>query len=130
MQNAVTQQHGSIIESIKKFDIKGVIQHIKDQPINWLEVGTFLAAGVLAGFLFRRYFRGLVVWSLIALATVIVFDYVGFVDIKWETVQGILGTSPAASIDMYLQHGLVWIKSNVPLVISLIIGFTIGVKVG
>jgi uncharacterized membrane protein (Fun14 family) len=124
------QSKNSFMDTLRNFNFKSVLNTLKLMNINWVEVGTFFAGGILAGFLFRRYFKDVVTWLLIILVIVVLLDYAGIIAIRWDTVQGVVGTSPTETLDALFQSALVWIKRNVPLVISLVIGFTVGIKVG
>jgi len=130
MFKRATASQSSLVDCIKNFDFKGVSEHLKKLNFNFVEMTTFFAVGVLAGFLCKRYFKSALVWALVGLVTVVALDYIGIVAIQWDTIQSAVGTSPADTFDMLFQQAVSWAKENVPVVISFIIGFTIGLKVG
>ncbi len=125
-----TQSQTSFMGTIKSLNPRVLYRNIQLMNINWVDLGTFFASGILFGFLCKRYLKDVITWLLVCLVLVILLDYVGIVSIKWETIQGVLGVSPAATVDAWLQSGFAWVKCNVIFVISFVIGFTIGIKVG
>ncbi len=126
----MSQSQDSFMNFFKKFDIRGIIGAIKRMNIDWIGVGTYFAGGMLVGFLCRKYLKDLVTWFLIATVIAVILDCVGLVDIRWDTIQGVVGTSPAGTLDAAFKAAFMWIKGNVPLVISFVIGFTVGIKAG
>lgn len=130
MFKTVTPPKDSVLECIKKFDVRGIVDHIKDLHFNLIEIIVFFAVGVLAGFLCKRYFKSALVWIFMAVVTVIVLDYMGLVAIQWDTIQGVVGASPAQTFDRLFEQLMVWARDNVPVVISFIAGFAAGIKVG
>ena len=130
MFKTVTPSKDSVLECIKNFDVRGVIDHVKGLNINLIEITTFLCVGILACFLCKRYFKSALIWALMAVVIVIVLDYIGMVAIQWDTIKGVVGASPAQAFDRLFQQSVLWARDNVPALISFIIGFTAGIKVG
>ena len=130
MFKTVTPPKDSVLECIKNFDVRGVMDHVKGLNFNLIEITTFFAVGILAGFLCKRYFKSALVWALMAVVIVVVLDYIGMIAIQWDTIQGVVGTSPAETFDRLFEQSVVWARDNVPTVISFIIGFAAGIKVG
>lgn len=125
-----SQSQNTFMAGLKKFNPRVIYQNIKLMNINWTDIVTFFAGGILFGFLCKRYLKDVITWFLVGLVLVILLDYVGIVSIKWETIQSVFGVSPAATVDGWLQASLAWARCNVLLVVSFVIGFTIGLKVG
>jgi uncharacterized membrane protein (Fun14 family) len=107
---------------MKKFDLTS------DKLIN---IGLYLAAGFFAGFLLKKYAHVLFTIAL-GIAVLSVLHYAGFVTItiNWDKLQT-LGIGPVPTIDAtFFTLVWEWIKLHVAVVLSFIIGFLIGVKVG
>lgn len=107
---------------MKKFDLTS------DKLIN---IGLYLAAGFFAGFLLKKYahFLFTVAMGVVILA---VLHYSGFITviINWDKLQA-LGIGPVPTIDAtLLSLGWEWAKMNTAVVLSFIIGFLVGLKVG
>lgn len=130
MFKAVAPPKNSVLECIKNFDVRGFMNHVKELNFNFIEITTFFAVGILGGFLCKRYFKSALVWALMSVVIVVVLDYIGMIAIQWDTIQGVVGASPAQTFDRLFEETIVWARDNVPAVISLIIGFTVGIKVG
>ncbi len=127
----ITSQLQSSFEVIvNKLNIRRVIIAIKRMNIDWVGVAAYFAGGMFIGFLCRKYLKDVVMWLLIAAVIAIILDYVGLVDIRWDTIQGAVGTCPADTLNAAFKMAFLWIKGNVALVISFVIGFTIGIKAG
>jgi len=118
------------VNAYKDFSLHNVSLFIKAMRIDWFSVGAVFAGGIAAGFLFTKYFKDVAVWLLIVGAAIILLDYAEFIVIRWDVVKSLLGTSPTVTLDVMLKMGLLWAQKNVPSVISFVIGFTIGIKVG
>lgn len=107
---------------MKKFDLTS------DKLIN---IGLYLAAGFFAGFLLKKYAHALFTVAL-GIAILSVLHYSGFITvaINWDKLQAI-GVGPVPTIDStVLSLAWEWVKLHVAVVLSFIIGFLIGVKVG
>lgn len=107
---------------MKKFDLTS------DKLIN---IGLYLAAGFFAGFLLKKYAHVLFTIAL-GIAILSVLHYSGFITvaINWDKLQA-LGLGPVPTIDAtVLTLAWEWVKMHVAVVLSFIIGFLIGVKVG
>lgn len=122
--------NSSFMGNFQNLTFDNISRAIKMMRIDWVGVATFFAGGIVIGYLFRRYFKDLITWLLILTVMVIVLDYMGLVAIRWDTIQAVVGTSPAKTVDTALHVSGVWIKNNVPVVISFGVGFMVGLKAG
>ena len=120
----------SFIESLRNFDFKGIFQNIKDMDLNWMEMATFVVVGIVIGFVCKRYFKSIFFATFIIVAAVIFFEYVGLIVIKWEYIQGMLGSSPMQVVEALCKSAYCTICAHIPSAISFIVGFFISIKVG
>ena len=118
------------VNGYKDFSLNNIFLFIKAMRIDWFSVGAVFVGAVAAGFLCTKYFKDIAVWLLIVGAALILLDYAEFIVIRWDAVKAVLGTSPAATLDGMLKMSFLWAQQNIPSVISFVIGFTIGIKVG
>jgi uncharacterized membrane protein (Fun14 family) len=96
-----------------------------------IEMGVYFGVGVLLGFLMKKYANFLIA-AAITVAAVVALHYVGFLDITvhMDRVEAWFGiTMPSLQGDLSF-HLMEWVKSHVNLVVSFVIGFLIGLKVG
>lgn len=129
-QSAGNVQMG-LMDQIKSFDIHGVWESIKAYHIDWLELGIGFAMGVLAGFLFKRYSKIVLIALAAGTATIFLLDYFNFVHIDWTAVQSMVGTKPLQEeVSSKAQAVIAWIKLNVVMTTSFGLGFLVGLKVG
>ncbi|PKN03600.1 hypothetical protein CVU75_01420 [Candidatus Dependentiae bacterium HGW-Dependentiae-1] len=107
---------------MKKFDLTS------DKLIN---IGLYLAAGFFAGFLLKKYAHVLFTVAMgIAILAVLHYSGVITVVINWDKLQA-LGLGPVPTVDATLVTLMwEWAKIHVAVVLSFIIGFLIGLKVG
>jgi uncharacterized membrane protein (Fun14 family) len=107
---------------MKKFDLTS------DKLIN---IGLYLAVGFFAGFLLKKYAHVLFTVAM-GIALLSVLHYSGFitVTINWDKLQA-LGIGPIPTIDAtFFSLMWEWATMHLAVVLSFIIGFLIGVKVG
>lgn len=120
----------SFLENVKNFDLGAIVQNIKDMNFNWIEMATFMVAGIVIGFICNRYCKSILFSLFIIVAAIIIFEYFGFITIKWECIQSMLGSSPMQTVDAFCRSAYIILRSNISLMISFVVGFLIGIKVG
>ncbi len=120
----------SLIDYVKNGDVSGSVQYIKDLNFDWIAMAILFAAGILAGFLCKRYLKKIVVLCVVSLGAVIALEYVGLVTVQWDIIHGVVGTTPQEAFEAFRCGIIGWTKNNIPSAVSLIVGFLIGVKVG
>ncbi len=120
----------SFIDNVKNFDFKAIIQHIKNMNINWMEMITLVVVGIGAGFVVKRFFKTIMLCLFASLIAMIVLEHVGFIVIRWSFVQDFFGHSPAQTVEMFCQSCYLSVRSHFGCVVSFLIGFFIGIKVG
>ncbi len=131
MEQSVEIVEKGLLERIKSFDIHQTWASIKAYNIDWLELGIGFAMGILAGFLFKRYFKMVLIIAIIGSATIFLLDYFNFVHIDWNSLQLLLGTKPLQEeVSSRAQAIIQWIKLNVVMTTSFGVGFLVGLKVG
>lgn len=119
----------SLWESIKSFDIKGVMRTISLYPFDWVEIGASGALGVLSGFLLKRYFKIFMMTLLIGVFVITALDYFEFVRIEWDKIFATIGIEPSSkSFDTIYHVALAWIQTNIQGFASFCVGFFLGMK--
>ena len=98
-----------------------------------IELGLYLGIGFLSGFLFKKYFKYMLVFvAFIGCLYWLQYMNVITVVINADRAQEIFGVQPGA---VFEDAGLMsqyweWVKANVALVLTYSIGFFIGLKLG
>lgn len=121
-------QRPTLVQSIKNFDTNGIINALKDMNFNWVQMGVFFAIGALSGYIFKKYFKTVFVWTVCGLGLIAALEYAGLIGIDWNAVQGLIGVAPTQNVDTVLQSWLVWSQVNMSLLVCGVIGFILGYK--
>lgn len=108
-------------------------EKIKASKGTLLDIALYFGAGFLLGFLMRKYGRYLVFMILFLVGLVLLqqFNIVSF-DIHWDKIRETLGIQPLqVSKDSNIMAVLwEWAKVHYIIVLSLAIGFLLGLQVG
>lgn len=116
-------------ESLKKFDISQAIIAIKAYSIDWVEIGSCGAIGLLSGFLFKRYFGTFIMTLLVGGVSIALLDHFNWVHIDWQRLQNLIGIQSTGLVFTSLyQEVSAWVKMNVQGVVSFSVGFIIGLQ--
>ncbi len=94
------------------------------------ELAIYLAIGFTLGFLVKKY-ADFLVSAAIVIACFVALHYFGFLDIvvHMDKVQSVLGIKVPAFQSDLLAHIWDWIKMNVAIAVTLVVGFLIGLRV-
>ncbi|NQW40325.1 MAG: hypothetical protein HQ469_14275 [Cyanobacteria bacterium] len=116
-------------DHLKKFDFKAIMEDIKSQNINWMEVGGYIVAGLVAGFLFKRYFKSVIMILIGGIVLIGLLDHFKLALIDWDHLQSLMGINPTkeAFQDLF-QASFAWIKVNTKVVSAFGVGFFAGLK--
>lgn len=127
---ASTQQEG-LMESMRQYlNPTKVMEKFDLSKQRIIEVGIYFGVGFAIGFLMKKYANFLIA-AVITVGCVVALHYVGLLDITFhmDRVNAWFGiTMPSVQGDLF-YHLWEWVKSNVILVVSFVIGFLIGIKV-
>lgn len=116
-------------DHIRNLDMNAIIQEIKTKDINWTEVGGLVVAGVIAGFIFKRYFKTFMMFIIGGALLIGLLDHFKISLIDWDYLQALLGVHPSqeAFQDLF-QASFAWAKVNIKIVSSFGAGFFVGLK--
>ncbi len=118
-------------ESIKeKLNLESITKKLSLSRDRIIEIGLYLGIGFLAGFLFKKYAKYLVI-VVITIVALILLQQLKFIDvtINWNKIQGIQPVSVSEGADMWSVYWQ-WIKMNFGVILSFSVGFFVGFKVG
>ena len=137
MQGNVMQAQPEVLQQgfwdmLKAGDFKGMVNHIKSAPINWVEMGTWLGIGFLLGFLSKKYLQHIIIMVVIGTIVLITLDRFQFIVIQWDAIRNVLHIQSTQQQGMpTLVHVIIeWVKINVSIVVTASVGFVIGWLVG
>jgi len=115
-----------------RLNLDGLMQKLKLSKDKLIEIGIYLGIGFLTGFLIRRFSKYIIVF-LLFIAGIVVLHQLNVIKIvvdwdKFQEVFGIQVVQPAEG-GLFATYWS-WIKTNFLVVISFLIGFSVGLKVG
>lgn len=119
-------------ETLKeKLSPSGLIDKMGGSKQLFVEMGICVSAGFLFGFLLKRYASYLAAFVLF-IAVLFVFQHFGIVDfsINWSRIPEIIGVQPATQTTHITSIYFAWMKQNMWLVLSFLVGFLFGLHIG
>lgn len=95
-----------------------------------IEIGMYLGFGFLIGYALKRFSTVvlIVVLTIVALFLLNQFDLID-IAIKPEKIREFLGIKEAIDGNFFAAYWD-WIKTNIMLVLSFVVGFLIGIRIG
>ena len=87
-------------------------------------------SGFAIGFLFKKYFKFFTGATLFSLCAIKLLEYNGVLVIDWTSLTNFFGLAPHTHFDQIITTFFEWIKRNILVFISSIVGFLLGCKLG
>ena len=130
----VTTKGGGMLNSIKEnLNVTAVVEKIKSSKDRIIEVGLYAGIGFISGFLLKKYssYVGVVVLAIIGLGVLNHLGVLGIV-INWDRVTEVFGIQAAQNVsaDNIIATAWEWVRLNMVISISYIVGLFVGLKVG
>jgi uncharacterized membrane protein (Fun14 family) len=124
----------SWFEKIKEsLHLDTLAEKIKANKAVFIDIGIFSLAGFIAGFVTKRYGNYMIALVLFVVG-LLILQHVDLIhiSINWTNVEQVFGIqkNPAVEGGALLTVFWEWIKANVVRLVSLIIGFLIGLRCG
>jgi len=110
----------------------GFIQKVRDSKDQIFDVALYGGLGFLLGYLVKKFSSYLIMLAIFVVIIVALqqFELV-FVAINWAKIQSALGIQPVVAADASLVGSIwEWVKVNIIISVSFIIGFLLGLKFG
>lgn len=131
---ATSEYVTSTLESIKHFwndlDIKKWSEQIGGSSAEAIEASFYFGLAFAIGFLFKKYFRFLIVCILFSLVMVKAMEYGKFITIDWQTIKTFFGVTGQTDPNGIINHYFDWIKDHLLLFVAATVGFLVGYKLG
>ncbi len=127
------QANGGVLSAIKeKIQPGAIMERLQVSRNTLIDIGLYGGIGFLAGFLLKKYSTFVIALTLFVTGLIMLqqFDFM-VIAINWPKVHTLLGIQPATIIadNMFLMIWA-WMRANVVISSSFIVGFLIGLKVG
>ena len=97
-----------------------------------IEMLLYFGAGFFFGLLVKRYARYVVSFAIICVLVSVGFQYMGLLTftIHWPRVKELTGIAPADTIGSLATAYMAWLKGHLRQVVSALVGFLLGFKIG
>ncbi len=128
------QVNSGIVDALKeRFDVNTMMHKVKLSKDTIFEAGLYAGIGFISGFLLKKYsaYVGVCILLLIGLAVLQQLEVINVV-VNWDKVYEQFGIQAAQNVtaDTVLGMAWAWMKVNMVISISYVIGLFIGLKVG
>ena len=87
-------------------------------------------AGLVFGFLVKRYARQTIFLCILFIALLIGLDYLNLVAVDWAAIKSFLGLTSDGTLEGVIQKYFQWGKEHIAIVFAGVLGFLVGYKVG
>lgn len=96
-----------------------------------IEIALYLGIGFLTGFLLRKYAQ-FVAFLVLILVGLILLQQMELINITmhWDKIENFFGIQKVVASTDTLSTIWSWIKLNLAIVVSFIVGFLFGIKIG
>ncbi len=128
------QAGAGVVDTLKeRFDVKAIVEKAKLSKDKLFEVGLYAGIGFISGFLLKKYGTYVVVCilALIGLGVLHQLEVI-HIAVNWDKVYELFGIQAAQDVTTDTMIGMIWewVKVNMVISISYIVGLFIGLKVG
>ncbi len=117
----------------EQFSYTSVVEKIKSSKDRLFEVGLYGGIGFLSGFLLKKYstYVAVLILMLIGLAVLQQLEVINII-VNWQKVYEVFGIQAAMDVtaDNIITIAWEWIKVNLVISVSYVIGLFIGLKLG
>lgn len=131
---AVAEYFSAFAENVKSFwqglDMKKWAESIGGSSAEAVMAAVFFGLSLAIGFLFKKYFKFVFVCLLVSAFIIKSLEVAQLLTIDWTAVQTLLGMKSATDFNTLLNIWFMWIRNNLLLFISSVVGFLVGYKLG
>jgi uncharacterized membrane protein (Fun14 family) len=124
----------SFIEWLKglwqSIDIKGWAESVGGSSAEAVQAAIHFGVGFAVGFLFKKYFKMVFFFLLSYIFITFFLEYNKILFIDWPRLNEILGFEPTTDVGGILNTTFDWIKANLLIFVSSLVGFLFGYKLG
>jgi uncharacterized membrane protein (Fun14 family) len=131
---AINEHLHALIEYLKNFwhnfDIKKWSESIGGSSAEAVQTAIYFVLSFALGFLFKKYFKLIFVCFIVTLFSIKAMEVAKLIIIDWQAIKTLFGITSEADFNAILNTFFIWIKHNLLLFISCVIGFLVGYKLG
>jgi len=123
-----TQQAQGWFEGAKE-KITSFFNNLNLNQQTLVEYLSYFGIGFLAGFIFKKYARGFILYALIFGGLIYALHYFGVVTIDWTKLKELIGMS-AETGGFQTEPYMAWARKHIMQLLIGLIGFAVGYTVG
>ena len=129
--SAATEKVTTWVDSLKSYThVDELSKRFNISSQQFVEVITYLGIAFVAGFVFRKYSRTIIIGIIAIVAALVCLEAFELVTIDWVQMRQISGVNPQDTVGGLMSLWMDLARAHLVLVVSVIIGFFIGFKVG
>lgn len=125
-------QEQSLLEKVSaRINIDWFLERFNLSTAVVVETIASFGLGFFAGLFIQKYLKQAIVAVIGFIIVVALLQYMGIFTcvIHWDQVKNITGIGPADTLSALAQDWIAWMQMHVRQVISVVIGFIVGLKV-
>ncbi len=130
MNEVAPQSQGLVESATSKFNFSNFLSNFNVTTALVIEVASYFTAGVLIGFVLKRYFKQVFITLLVFLLMLKGLEYfgVGSMIFNWDRIRALTGIAPEDTLDSLVKFYLAWLQVHLYQVVSAVIGLLVGIK--
>ena len=121
-------------ESAKKFwcdlDLKKWAEDVGGSSAEAIQAAIYFGLSLAIGYLFKKYFKLVFVCLLVSAFLIKALEFAQLLTINWDAIKSVLGITSSSDFNTSLNAWFGWIRGNLLLFISSVVGFLVGYKLG
>jgi|GEM_PF-5929286 hypothetical protein len=129
--NGTTQPHSWIDTVAEKLNLDSFFKKFNVTTAVVIETVSYFTVGVLLGFLIKNYLKQMLTMLVLFFLTLKGLEYMGIgsMVLNWERIKMLTGMGPSDTLESVIKFYVFWVQTHVRQVISLIVGFLVGIKI-
>ncbi len=125
---------GKVLEWLKtqwdKINFEEWTKSFGDTSSDAVQVAIYFVSSFAVGFLFKKYLKFVIGCLIVSFLIIKGLEYHRILDIDWQAFNTLFGFEPNATFGVMIGTWMEWIKMHLLIVISSLVGFLIGYKLG
>ena len=113
-----------------KINIEQWAKDLGDSSSDAVQVSICFVSGFAIGFLFKKYLKFVFSCIIVAFIAIKFLEYHAILDINWQALNTLLGFEPNVTFGSMVNIWLDWAKAHWLIVVSSLVGFLLGYKLG
>ena len=133
-EEAPSATQSGMLDTVKeKLNVNNIMERIKSSKDQLFEIGLYAGAGFLSGFLLKKYssYVAVLVLLLVGLGVLQQMQVIN-VMINWDKAYDLFGIRAVQTVsaDSIIHTLWSWVRANMAISVSYLVGLFIGLKVG